>query len=150
MALVGRIREALNAGRQAVAEIDGRRPSGDGPPLKDAAAALALGQDADAADILQSVRRLADVNFLITTSRQLAQFQEPGLITEFLPLDEADTAPPAGEARLIYAARRLSIVCEKWGIGVLLPLGPASAEGLAAMREALPFLPSGENVVHPR
>lgn len=141
MALSARFKDALRAGRQAVAEGDNIRLADDAPPMPDAAAALALGPDCDTAHVLPILRARGEIAFLISGSHDLAQYQEPGLITEFLPLSDDWDSSPDGAARLNYAARRLLVMCEKWRVGVLYPLGPTSAAGLAGMRAVMPRLP---------
>ncbi|MCV2868714.1 hypothetical protein OEW28_08740 [Defluviimonas sp. WL0002] len=144
MALLSRFREAMEAGRQAVATSDLRRTPEGVPPIPDATAALALGFDCETAQVHAALRQLGKITLLITASRDLALYQTPGIRTEFLPFTDSSSAPEPDSARVLYAARRLGTICEKWHISALCPLGSASEAGLLAMRASIARLPPTE------
>lgn len=150
MILLSRFREALQAGRDAVANSDPRGIPDDAPTVPDVPAVLALGAECETAEVRAAMRKHGKIAFLITASRDLAQYQTPGLTTEFLPFADADGSTPPDSARLLYAARRLGMICEKWRLGSLHPVGPATAGWLGAMRAFNTRLPPEGNQVRLR
>lgn len=123
MAMLNRFRHAVQAARAATTiNVDASRP---------VVAALVIGSGpgelAAARAWLRAVPNARAI--LITDQTDVALFQIPGLVTEFLPTGDWQTANPA---RNLYVQRRLVLIFTKWAVTRCAGIGP-EAEKLVAL-----------------
>jgi hypothetical protein len=123
MALTERFRRALDAGREAVAAADKQEKSLPAQSV----AALVLGGGAGElaaarAWLSGQSKRMRARAVLITNQSDVTLYQEPGIITEYLPTGASGQTPDP--ARMLYLQRRFLVITAKWSITHCATIGP--------------------------
>ncbi|MEX0969844.1 MAG: hypothetical protein WD046_05290 [Paracoccaceae bacterium] len=144
-ALGRRFAEALDAAR-AARETGTAPVTDDAPPplnIRRMVVALMVGQSPDEVETaLAPLRKIAmqnDYGIVIVTDRQdIAIFQHPDCITEFLPAIEQLAALPNPHDPFVYVQNRLAILLRKWEPVQVLPFGHVAVDLFAAYSASAP------------